>query len=500
MIGTAQALGISSQITDGATGHAWRPLQRPKLARSLATTDYLAANTGKMSSTEGPAAQEPAEATMAAVLKQLLNMGAQLEKMDARLEKMDARLNKLDAQQEKLGVRMDALDAQMGALEERMTPQSRSSPLASGGSKTPTQTLPAGGAGSAAAVSQPPPAGGGSSSSSGTSSPRSAPLRRAYAASLQPAIALSPGCSRGMPAALQSRLMAHRLCTDPRVSEFDYAALGPLRQSVAPNPERGLSLFVVASEDTAVVAAAHAARGAATKAHRGCVSWRLDTLPPALVLTLDRVLEKSAGGEPIVWHATLSPSAAMTYAAYLAAVEAWGGVVVCELRGNERDGKGEGEGEGEGEREGEAMKEHLCTFSASTAPYALAKLSAHAAAQAQAAGGSPGTRSPGAIGQRLVGPPARPSTVLLCCFTMQNNFGCYRGPTVRCCGARAVRLLLRCKVLGHFRCLTRGRWCWRGWGWAPRAPLPLPQPRRRAARWAAAAAARAAPPPPPPPP
>ena len=108
------------------------------------------------------------------------------------------------------------------------------------------------------------------------------------------------------------------------------------------------------------------------------------------MLTLDRVLETSAGGEPIVWHATLSPSAAMPYAAFLAAFEAWAGVVVCELRGaGEERESAEGE---EGAGEGEAVREHLCTFSASTAPYALAKLNAHAAL-AQAAGGSPGTLS-----------------------------------------------------------------------------------------------------------
>jgi hypothetical protein len=85
------------------------------------------------------------------------------------------------------------------------------------------------------------------------------------------------------------------------------------------------------------------------------VAWRLASLPPALVVTLDHVLETSAEGTPLVWHATLLPSAEMTYAAFVAALEGWGGAAVCELRvaGEAREGEGEGEGEGEAEGEGE---------------------------------------------------------------------------------------------------------------------------------------------------
>jgi hypothetical protein len=110
------------------------------------------------------------------------------------------------------------------------------------------------------------------------------------------------------------------------------------------------------------------------------MAWCLASLPQSLVVTLDRVLEKTAEGQPIVWHATLSPSAAMTFAEFKAAFKGWGGLTVCELRGAGKD-----------ECEAGPLRDNLSTFSGAAAPYLLAKLNEHCAALAQNAGGSPGT-------------------------------------------------------------------------------------------------------------
>jgi hypothetical protein len=91
--------------------------------------------------------------------------------------------------------------------------------------------------------------------------------------SSHPAIALSAGCTRLLSEELQRKLWVYRLRTEPpHLEDFDYVAVDIFRSLVLPTPSKGLSLFVVASEDPAVVAAAHAARGAITKKHHGCVA------------------------------------------------------------------------------------------------------------------------------------------------------------------------------------------------------------------------------------
>ena len=294
----------------------------------------------------------------------------------AILAEMREQLGKVDA-------RLGSLEARLGSLEARG--QSKTSPLATG-SKTPPLSASGGGGGGGGGVSL---TGKSSGSSSGASSPKCARLRAAFAASSAIELPVVPGSSRDMPMDLQQRLMAHRMRTDLRLDECDYFPLSLVQSMVRPTITKGFSLFVVASEDATVVAAAHAARSAITKKHAGCVAWCLASLPPRLVLTLDRALDSTAEGTPIVWHATLSPREEMTYTEFVATFEGWGGAAVCELQGAGAAREDEGEREGEGEAE--PTREHLSTFCASSAPYALAKLDAHAAALAQNAGGSPGT-------------------------------------------------------------------------------------------------------------
>jgi hypothetical protein len=87
----------------------------------------------------------------------------------------------------------------------------------------------------------------------------------------------------------------------------------------------------------------------------------------------------------------------MTYSSFVAAFEGWSGAMVCTLQGagdicDDEVYDDEVCDVDDDEEEEEAIrKDHLCTFSNSTASYAVAKLSAHAVAQAQNAGGSPGT-------------------------------------------------------------------------------------------------------------
>ena len=307
----------------------------------------------------------PVMAVLAEMREQLQKQGEQLQKQGEQLGKVDARLG--------------SLEARLGSLEARG--QSKTSPLATG-SKTPPLSASGGGGGGGG--------GGGvsltdksSGSSSGASSPKCARLRAAFAASSAIELPVVPGSSRDMPMDLQQRLMAHRMRTDLRLDECDYFPLSLVQSMVRPTITKGFSLFVVASEDATVVAAAHAARSAITKKHAGCVAWCLASLPPRLVLTLDRALDSTAEGTPIVWHATLSPREEMTYTEFVATFEGWGGAAVCELQGAGAAREGEGEAE--------PTREHLSTFCESSAPYAMAKLDAHAAALAQNAGGSPGT-------------------------------------------------------------------------------------------------------------
>ena len=319
---------------------------------------------------------------MAQVIQLLKDLNGRVGSLETRMGSLETRLEaRMGSLETRLEARMDSLDTRVNSLAAK-----KSGGGGSGG----------GGGGGGGGEAKVPFGGSGSGGSgSGTSSPKSSLLRAAYSASSHPAIALSAGCTRLLPEELQRKLWVHRLRTEPRLEDFDYVAVDIFRSTVLPNPSKGFSLFVVASEDPAVVAAAHAARGAITKKHHGCVAWRVDSLPPELVVTLDRALERSSEGGAIVWHATLSPKEPMDFAALVGALAAWRGGVVCEMRGaagEEREG-GSGD-EDEGEAEAEAMA-HLSTFSETSAPYAMAKLNVLAAAMLGSAkgGGSPG--SPG---------------------------------------------------------------------------------------------------------
>ncbi len=288
---------------------------------------------------------------------------------------------------EKVVQRIDALETRVG-LGQPKSPTSKTSPTAcgpsgggggGGGGGGSGGSSSSGGSGTAAAKTP--------LSSSGSSSPKYPPLCAAFAASTFPALVFPTGkySSRSLSAQLQSTLFAHRLSTALREDECAREPLDHCQCTVLPDPEKGFSHFVVASLDPAVLAEAHAVRGAATKSNCGCVALPLASLPPELVLTLDHVLHYSTENKPIVLHATLSPSAPMPYSDFVAAYRAWGNFVVCKLRAAGEAHESKNEEEGEAEPMG-----YLSTFSEISAPYALAQLTAHAAKVAQNAGGSPG--------------------------------------------------------------------------------------------------------------
>ena len=291
---------------------------------------------------------------------------------------------------EKVGLRIDTLEMRVGLGQgqpKSSSPKTSSTAQLSGGcgggggGGGGSSSSSSGGSGTAAAKTP--------LSGNGSSSPKNHPLCAAFKASTFPALVFPTGkySSRSLSAQLQSTLYVHRLSTPLREDECAREPLDHCQCTVLPNPEKGFSHFVVASLDPAVLAEAHAVRGAATKSNCGCVALPLASLPPELVLTLDRVLHYSTENKPIVLHATLSPSAPMPYSDFVAAYRAWANIVVCDFRGAGEAHESKHEEEGEAEPMG-----HLSTFSEISAPYALAKLTEHAVKVAQNAGGSQAIR------------------------------------------------------------------------------------------------------------
>ena len=221
------------------------------------------------------------------------------------LDKQGEQLENLSARMDKQGARMDSIESHIG----QQGPPSPSKITLSGGSSNGKKSSPI--------------------------TPKTSKLRTAYAnASSHSNIEIAaPVSSRNIPELQLNKLMVHRMRTEPQLKECHYVALSLCESTVLPTPSKGFSLFVILSEDPTVVTEAHAARGAITKRHTGCVSWHLSTLPSDLVITLDHVLESSFDGKPIVWHATLSPVVAMTFSSFVAAFEGWSGAMVCALQG-----------------------------------------------------------------------------------------------------------------------------------------------------------------------
>jgi hypothetical protein len=165
------------------------------------------------------------------------------------------------------------------------------------------------------------------------------------------------------------------------MTDFDVAAIeGQLW--LQPILTKGLSMFVVLSEDADVTAAAHAMRCSITKAHYGCSCRIISDLPDSLILTFDRVLDKTASpaSSPIVWHATLTPKEPMLFHVFLSEFASWK-PALCAIEGA-----------------AECLPEicvdpgELCMMSSFLEPYVTSKLAPFAdARQLQPAGGSPGT-------------------------------------------------------------------------------------------------------------
>jgi len=129
--------------------------------------------------------------------------------------------------------------------------------------------------------------------------------------------------SRSLSIQTQRRLVAHRLLTHERPTDFEVAANeGQLWYQ--PNLAKGMSMFVVLSEDEVVTAAAHDVRCSITKAHYGCSRRILSDLPDSLTLTFDRVLDCTAlPASPIVWHATLTPKEQMLPHVFSSVFASW---------------------------------------------------------------------------------------------------------------------------------------------------------------------------------
>jgi hypothetical protein len=211
-----------------------------------------------------------------------------------------------------------------------------------------------------------PPAGGGgggggggdssgraSSRGSGASSPLGAggQRRKAAAAAAEGALLAAFGAASptaplpGLPFAFSQLLLcglgtAHRLCTFPAVAallpslaDFECTVEGGVRMLLPADPatgRNGMSFFIVASKDGAVVRAAHAYRGAGAGC---CYALPLARLPASLSLVVDKVQLASAQGTPVLLHASLAPRQAMSPEAFLAALGAWQGVLPCDIEG-----------------------------------------------------------------------------------------------------------------------------------------------------------------------
>jgi hypothetical protein len=306
------------------------------------------------------------------------------------IESILSLLGGLQKQLEKQGVQLERLGEQMERLNIRMSEVEKKQVLSKSPLSTSSSRGTSGKAGSVVGTSSETSPVAASVKSSGRSSPNSAPPLHTITystASDASFVELEMGSSRDLQPALQGKLRIHRLRTDLRITDFEYTAIDLFKSLVNPNRTMGLSLFVVASENPEATKQAHAVRGAVTK-NTGCVSWLMSTLPAAFVLTIDRVLEMSIEGKPLVYHATLSPTEVMPWEEFCAALTSWSVGVVCIPRGAAHV-EVEDDDDDEDDNVLDA-KSHLSTFSESSAPYALAKLSAHAVALTQNAGGSPG--------------------------------------------------------------------------------------------------------------
>ena len=216
-------------------------------------------------------------------------------------------------------------------------------------------------------------------------------LRAAYAAAspnqfslpFSPPLDIVGGTdSRLLPPHVQQLLFAHRFLTPMRMDDFDLEeASGQLL--LQPSVKKGLSLFVVLSANLAVIAAAHAARGAVTRGHYGCGAQQLSELPELLTLTFDRVLEQtdSSPSTAIVWHATLAPKTPMLYITFLNTFEKW----TKQLCAIEADAECP-------PSDVFVDPSDLHVLSSSLEPYFASKLAGFASLHSlQPAGGSPGT-------------------------------------------------------------------------------------------------------------
>ena len=339
-------------------------------------------------------------------------MEAQLQAQDAKLQALDAKLQALDAKLQAQGAQLQAQGAQLlslqlprvesprgggsGAAEGSSRPISGKSSPHSPHTHSPLHGGGGGGSGGGGGGPRSPSSAGKSPGSSGSqAAAATAALRAAFAAAPPPSppltIALGAD-SRSLPMDMQGALQAHRLRTAPRVQDFMYEVIDDLESAVLPCKAKGYSVFVVASLDPGVVRAAHAARGLASKGHAGCLARPLATLPPELQLTFDSVLESlggGAGGVAMVFHATVSPTARMTFSAFEGAFRAWSGAQVCVMEG----GGGQESEEGSSSEEGEGQEIGLTRLlTKHSAPMVAAKLRAHAASLCSGctAGGSPG--------------------------------------------------------------------------------------------------------------
>ena len=145
---------------------------------------------------------------------------------------------------------------------------------------------------------------------------------------------IAPGTdSRSLSITTQRRLSAHRLFTSQHTDDFENEWIGS-QLLLKPSSTKGMSFFVVLSDDVGVIAAAHAWRCSVTKQQKGCARRLLFELPDSLTLTFDRVLNPpSAAASPVMmWHASLTPKVPMPFHVFLGMVDEWQ-PVLCSISG-----------------------------------------------------------------------------------------------------------------------------------------------------------------------
>jgi hypothetical protein len=186
-------------------------------------------------------------------------------------------------------------------------------------------------------------------------------------------------------------VFAHRLVRSGglRHDDFDYLMIdNQVVLEPSPRGGKGLSFFVVLSDDAAVLHAAHVFRGALVQ---GCHMFSLEELPAALSLVVDKVQAGDLDA-PVLLHASVAPRERMSASDFSVAMAAWRAAPApCVLAGaGDCGGGGCGSGCGSDGARAPARDNAAADVTAETLAKVALRLTASAAASRLPAGGSPG--------------------------------------------------------------------------------------------------------------